>query len=181
MFSTQWRDEDEEIVDDEAVIQLACWASGVYDKQIWYSGDVSDDVWELIEVDLTDAVTARIEAGASWNEAVKEAWREAVNDAKDGHDYVVRMMDAVSFRVAFDFGTDTARITEAVGWVADEVQVDEGTHEQIRAEAHRLVDRAVKTERCSKYANRGAGGERKRNVTKAKKLAALAPQRVTQE
>ena len=89
MFSTQWRDEDEEIIDNEAVIQLACWASGVYDKQTWYSGDVNDDVWELIEMELADAVTARIEAGTSWNEAVKEAWREAVNDAKDGHDYVI--------------------------------------------------------------------------------------------
>ena len=181
MFSTQWRDEDEEIIDNEAVIQLACWASGVYDKQTWYSGDVNDDVWELIEMDLAEAVTARIEAGASWNEAVKEAWREAVNDAKDGHDYVVRLMNDVSFRVEFDFGTDTARITDAVGWIADEVAVAEGTYDQIRTEAHRLIERAVVTERASKYANRGAGGEQKRNVTNAKKLAALAPQRVTQE
>jgi len=70
MFSTQWRDEDETIVDDETVVKLACWASQVYDKETWYSGEVSDDVWEVVNAGHIEEVTASIEAGASWKEAL---------------------------------------------------------------------------------------------------------------
>lgn len=70
MFSAQWRDEDETIVEDEEVIQLAAWASGIYDDRTWYTGDVSDDVWDVINQGAAADVTARIEAGASWSEAL---------------------------------------------------------------------------------------------------------------
>lgn len=177
MFSPQWREDDAEIVEDEQVVQLACWAIGVYDKPYWHSDQIPDDVWELVDVDLAETVTEHIESGASWNEAVETAWRQAVNGAEERHHHVVRMMNEVSFTVEFEFGTDTARITDPVGWIAGEVAVAEGTREQIRNEAHRLVDLAVTTERCSKYANRGAGGELKRNITLAMRLARMAPQR----
>lgn len=69
-YSPQWRDDDEEIVDDPEVVQLACWASGVYDKETWYSGQVDDDVWEVVHQGRFADVEIRIEAGASWKEAV---------------------------------------------------------------------------------------------------------------
>lgn len=70
MVSAQYRDEDEEIVDDDTVVQLACWASQIYDKPTWYSGDISDDVWEVVNEGRAEEVTALIEAGASWSEAL---------------------------------------------------------------------------------------------------------------
>jgi hypothetical protein len=70
MYSPQWRDDDETIVDDEDVIRLACWASGVYDQDQWYTGQVPDDVWDVVNAGRTEEVTAAIEAGASWTEAL---------------------------------------------------------------------------------------------------------------
>lgn len=93
---------------------------------------------------------------------------------------MVHMMNGVSFRIEFTLGADYAAITEATGWIADEVATAEGTYEQIRAEAHRLVDLAVAKGRCSKHANRGAGSELKRGITLAWKRARLTPQRATQ-
>lgn len=63
------RDDEDYIVDNEAVIQLACWATGVYDKAYWYSGEVPDDVWAIDSADLVEEVTALIEQGASWQDA----------------------------------------------------------------------------------------------------------------
>lgn len=165
MFSAQWCDEDEEIVDDPAVIQLACWESGVYDKETWRTGEVSDDVWDVVHKDRVQEVTARIEAGASWEEAVFE----------EGHYHVVRLMDQVSFVVKFVCGADRGAITGTVGWIGAEVRLFEGTYDQIRTEAHRLVDLAVARGRCSKYANKAAGTELKRNLTHAWKFARSAP------
>lgn len=70
MFSAQWRDDDDYLVDDPTVMQLACWATGVYDQDAWYASQVPDDVWDLVASGEAEAVTARIEAGASWTEAV---------------------------------------------------------------------------------------------------------------
>ena len=77
-YSPQWRDEDEEIVDDPEVIQLACWASGVYDQETWYSGQVDDEVWEVVRQGRFADVEIRIEAGASWQEAVDAALGRAL-------------------------------------------------------------------------------------------------------
>lgn len=63
------RDDEDYIVDNEAVIQLACWATGVYDKPYWYSGDIPEDVWDIDSAGLTDEVTELIERGASWKDA----------------------------------------------------------------------------------------------------------------
>jgi len=98
-----------------------------------------------------------------------------VSETEKRYAHIVRMMEEVSFRIEFILGTDRARITDAVGWIADEVDVAEGTYDQIRAEAHRLVDVAVAIERCSKYAGQGAGSELKRNITNARKSARSAP------
>lgn len=64
------RDDEDYIVDNEPVIQLACWATGVYDKEVWYSGEVPDDVWEIDAASLTDTVTRLIEQGFSWKAAL---------------------------------------------------------------------------------------------------------------
>lgn len=98
-----------------------------------------------------------------------------MDESEEWHQYVVRMMDGVSFTVEFQSGTDKARITGPVGWVDDELEVDEGTYKEIDAEARRLIDRAVDTGRCSKHANGGAGGELKRNLTTARQLAKMGP------
>jgi hypothetical protein len=63
------RDDEDFIVDNEAVIRLACWATGVYDKEYWYSGEIPDDVWSIDNAGLTDEVTELIEQGATWKEA----------------------------------------------------------------------------------------------------------------
>lgn len=94
---------------------------------------------------------------------------------QERYKHTVRMMNQVSFRVEFVLYADRAFITEPVGWIADEVALTEGTYDEIRTEAHRLVDVAVDTERCSKYANRGAGAELKRNITLARKYTRSAP------
>jgi len=70
MYSPQWRDEDETIVEDADVVRLACWATGVYDQDEWWTGQVPDDVWDVVNSGRVDEVTASIEAGASWKEAV---------------------------------------------------------------------------------------------------------------
>lgn len=89
--------------------------------------------------------------------------------------HVVRFMDGVSFTVAFTLGNDAARITDALGWTANAVACAEGTYEQIRAEAHRLVDLAVDTGRCSKHGGAAAGAELKRGITRARTVARSAP------
>lgn len=98
-----------------------------------------------------------------------------MNEHQKWHRHVVRMMDGVSFAVEFQSGTDAARITGADGWVEAEVARTEGTYDQIRAESHRLVGVAVATGRCSRYANRAAGGELKRNITNAATFARSLP------
>lgn len=70
MYSPQWRDDDESIVDDPDVIKLACWATGVYDQDEWWTGQVPDDVWDVVNADRVKEVTDRIEAGASWKAAL---------------------------------------------------------------------------------------------------------------
>lgn len=91
------------------------------------------------------------------------------------HVHVVRMMGGVSFSIEFTLYADRARLIDAVGWIGAEIELAEGTYDQIRNEAHRLVALAVDTERCSKYANRAAGTELKRNITWARRSARSAP------
>lgn len=94
---------------------------------------------------------------------------------EEWHQHVVRMMDGVSFTVEFQYRTDRARITDIVGWVDDELEIDEGTYKEIHKEAERIVDLAVSMGRCSKHANRSAGGELKRNLFAARRLAKMGP------
>lgn len=89
--------------------------------------------------------------------------------------HVVRFMDGVSFTVEFDYGADTARITDITGWVDEELETNAGTYKAMHAEAERIIVRAVETGRCSKYANRSAGGELKRNLYAARRLAKMGP------
>lgn len=70
-----------------------------------------------------------------------------------------------SFRVGFCEGVDRAVIADATGWVAREVQVTEGTCDEIRDEAHRLLDVAVATGRYPGHYPRAGAGERKRTIT----------------
>lgn len=68
------REPEDYIVDNEAVVQLACWATGVYDKEYWYSGDIPDEVWVIEEAGLVGYVTTLIEQqGLSWKEALAKA------------------------------------------------------------------------------------------------------------
>jgi hypothetical protein len=85
------------------------------------------------------------------------------------------MMGGVSFGIEFTLYADRARIIDATGWIGAEVAVAEGTYDQVRDEAHRLVALAVDTGRCSKYANVAAGAELKRNITFARRSAQGAP------
>jgi hypothetical protein len=85
------------------------------------------------------------------------------------------MMEGVSFGIEFTLYADRARITDATGWIGDEITVAEGTYDQVRDEAHRLVTLAVDRGRCSKYANVAAGAELKRNITFARRSAQGAP------
>lgn len=98
-----------------------------------------------------------------------------MNEEEQWHRHVVRMMNDVSFTVEFQLRTDQARITDIVGWVDDEIAIGEGTYKEIRAEADRVIDLAVRWGRCSKYANRGAGGELKRNLYAASRVAKMGP------
>lgn len=94
---------------------------------------------------------------------------------QERYKHTVRMMNQVSFRIEFVLYADQAYITEPAGWIAEEIALTEGTYDEIRDEAHRLVEVAVDTERCSKYANRPAGAELKRNITLARKYTRSAP------
>lgn len=64
------RDEADYIVDDKRAIELACQATGVYDKEYWYSGEVPDEVWTIIDAELDDEIAERLASGASWKAAV---------------------------------------------------------------------------------------------------------------
>jgi len=70
-----------------------------------------------------------------------------------------------SFRVGFYHGVDQADIIEVEGWVAEELQVQAATCEEIRAEAHRLIDRAVATGRYPGYSPKQGAAEVKRTLT----------------
>jgi hypothetical protein len=72
-----------------------------------------------------------------------------------------------SFRVGFGHGSDHAAIIDADGWVSEELRLTEGTCEQIRAEAHRLIDLAVTTDRWAGYSPKAGGAERKRTITRS--------------
>lgn len=55
MYSSPlWREDDATIVDDPLVIDLACQATGVYDKADWYSDEIPDHVWEEAEQERAD-------------------------------------------------------------------------------------------------------------------------------
>lgn len=72
MYSTlpSWlREDNDYLVDRPEIIQLACWALSVYDKEEWYSGEVPEDVWDIDAADLVEEVTALIEGGLSWKDA----------------------------------------------------------------------------------------------------------------
>lgn len=69
MLPSWLREDNDYLVDRPEIIQLACWALGVYDKEEWYSGEIPDDVWDLDNADLVEEVTALIENGASWKDA----------------------------------------------------------------------------------------------------------------
>jgi len=73
MYSTlpSWlREDNDYLVDRPEIIQLACWATVIYDKdEGWFSGDIPEDVWDIDTADLVDEVTDLIENGASWKEA----------------------------------------------------------------------------------------------------------------
>lgn len=71
-----------------------------------------------------------------------------------------------SFRVGFYEGVDRADIIDAEGWVADELRVAEGTCEEIRAEAHRIIDRVVETGRYPGYSPKAGAAEWKRSLTR---------------
>jgi hypothetical protein len=64
------RDEEDYLVDDAAVVQLACWATGAVDKEQWYSGEVPDEVWDIEQAGLVERVTDLIEKGTSWKTAL---------------------------------------------------------------------------------------------------------------
>lgn len=64
------RDDDEFIVDDPVIIKLAAWATGVYDKEYWYSGDIPFEVWGAVENDMVDQIVEHIDAGATWSQAL---------------------------------------------------------------------------------------------------------------
>lgn len=72
-----------------------------------------------------------------------------------------------SFRVGFYYGVDQADIIDADGWVVEEMQVEKGTCEEIRAEAHRLIDHAVATGRYPGYHPKAGAAERKRMLTRS--------------
>jgi len=76
-----------------------------------------------------------------------------------------------SFRVGFYHGVNQADIIEAEGWVADDLQIKEGGCEEIRAEAHRLIDHAVATGRYPGYYPKAGAAEVKRILTRSCKSA----------
>lgn len=77
MRSPWARDDEEYIVDDEHIIQLACYATGAYDKETWYSGEVPDDVWAVVASGSGARVGELIEAGATWGEALDTTAEQA--------------------------------------------------------------------------------------------------------
>jgi hypothetical protein len=72
-----------------------------------------------------------------------------------------------SFQVGFGYGADRAAIIDAKGWVKEELQLTEGTCEEIRTETHRLIDLAVTTNRWAGYSPKAGGAEIKRIITRA--------------
>lgn len=84
--------------------------------------------------------------------------------------HLITVVDG-SFRVGFGEGTDHASIIDADGWVAQALQIADGTCEEIRAEAHRLIDLAVETGRYPGYQPKAGAAERKRFLTSRCKAA----------
>lgn len=76
-----------------------------------------------------------------------------------------------SFRVGFCQGVDHAVIIDTEGWVTEEVELLEGTCEEIRNEAHRLIDVAVDLGHYKTPYPQMTGAESKRWITKMCKSA----------
>lgn len=74
-MSARWRDADETMVADERIIELASLVTGE-DRDIWYTGDVPEDVWAAVaadldaERDLLQDLIDDLNAGASWTSAL---------------------------------------------------------------------------------------------------------------